>query len=100
MLKVILFQAAVALLKQLTHFNKEDFRWVVDQIVSAENNTAFKSGDERKKWVRDRIRKFFTGVAPFASDLLLSLAVGYANKAGVIAVRNKPITRLFTDEEV
>ena len=100
MLKIILFKAAVAMLRQLTHFNKEDFEWTVDQVVSAENNTGFKSGDERRKWVRDRIKKFFTGVAPFASDLLLSLAVGYANKAGMIGVRNKPINRLFTDEEV
>jgi len=98
MFKVILFQAAVALLKQFTKFKSEDLKLVTDFVVEAEDNDALKSGEERRRYVRDKIKKFFRGVAPFAADILLSLAVGYANKTGLIDLRNKNFIRSNNEE--
>lgn len=98
MFKLIIFKAAVALLRQFTNFKSEDFKLATDFVVEAEKNESLKSGEERRRYVRDKIKKFFRGVAPFAADLLLSLAVGYANKTGLIDLRNKNFIRSNNEE--
>ena len=90
MLKVILFKLCVAVARELLSVREKDFHQVVQFVQEAEVDSKLSTGEERRNRVRDRILDRARQVAPFAIDTLIGLAVGYANRAGLINVRNKP----------
>lgn len=85
LLSGLLIQAITLVIGKLANATKDDWEKVKGWVVAAENRK--EPGALRGAWVKEQIKGALPHLAPFARDLLISLAVGLLNKQGRINVK-------------
>ena len=82
---MLLHTCIIYILRFLAGVNGSQWSQVLDWVKSAETDMqALTTGSQRKAWVMEQLRSIAPKLGPWALDLIVGLAAGYAGRRGWI----------------